>query len=153
MLEESDCNETDELLVELLAEGRVTPQYAADAIGVSRTYASERLKRLVEHGHVERLTTGLYELVDDPRGDWPDPREGESDGRAELEARLEELRKENHDLRNEVMKKEMRLEQSADVDVQAVRDRLEELEAALEADDREAAREALDRLRDELDGA
>ncbi|WP_222914188.1 MarR family transcriptional regulator [Natrinema sp. SYSU A 869] len=60
-------NSTDERLLDVLSDGRVTPQYAADQLDVSRTYASERLKRLVEHGHVEKLAPGLYELVDDPR--------------------------------------------------------------------------------------
>ena len=60
-------NSTDERLLDVLEDGRVTPQYAADQLDVSRTYASERLKRLVEHGHVEKLAPGLYELVDDPR--------------------------------------------------------------------------------------
>ncbi|MEZ3163257.1 hypothetical protein [Halorubrum miltondacostae] len=41
-------------------------------MGVSRTYASERLKRLVEHNHVEKIAPGLYELVDDPRDDLAD---------------------------------------------------------------------------------
>ncbi|WP_306061321.1 winged helix-turn-helix domain-containing protein [Natronococcus wangiae] len=60
-------NSTDKRLLNVLQDGRVTPQYAADQLEISRTYASERLKRLVEHGHVEKLAPGLYELVDDPR--------------------------------------------------------------------------------------
>jgi len=62
-------NETDVNLLEVLRDGRVTPTFAAEEVGVSREYASERLKRLLEHGHVQRLAAGLYELVSDPRED------------------------------------------------------------------------------------
>lgn len=67
VLTPDDLNDTDDAVLDVLNEGRVTPQYAADQMGVSRTYASERLKRLVEHAHVEKVAPGLYELVDDPR--------------------------------------------------------------------------------------
>lgn len=66
-LESDDLNETDESILEELLEGRVTPQYLADQLDISRPYASEKLKRFLEHGHVERLAPGLYELTDDPR--------------------------------------------------------------------------------------
>lgn len=64
-----DLNETDTRILELLAEGRVTPQFVAEQLDISRTYASNRLTRFVEHGHVERPAAGLYELVEDPRGE------------------------------------------------------------------------------------
>jgi DNA-binding Lrp family transcriptional regulator len=155
MLDESDFDETDERLVQLLADGRVTPQYVADALDISRADASERLKRLVEHGHIRRLTAGLYELVDVPRGASPHRVGGDEPGagRARLETELEECREENHDLRNEVMKKEMRLEQAADVDVAALRARLEELAAAFGREDGDAVVEAIDSLRTELEGS
>jgi len=59
--------EADANILEVLDTGRVTPQYVANETGVSRTYASERLKRLLEHAHVNKVAPGLYELVDDPR--------------------------------------------------------------------------------------
>jgi len=68
MLTDDDLNSTDDRILDVLVEGRVTPQYVADQTGVSRTYASERLTRLLEHDHVARPAPGLYELVDDPRG-------------------------------------------------------------------------------------
>lgn len=71
VLTPDDLNETDGKVLDVLREGRVTPQYVADELDVSRTYASERLKRLVEHGHVAKLASGLYELVDDPRENGP----------------------------------------------------------------------------------
>lgn len=67
MLDEDDLNDTDRELLAVLTDGRVTPTFAAEEAGVSREYASERLKRFLEHGHVQKLAAGLYELVDDPR--------------------------------------------------------------------------------------
>jgi len=67
VLDEDDLNDTDRELLAVLTDGRVTPTFAAEEIGVSREYASERLKRLLEHGHVQKLAAGLYELVSDPR--------------------------------------------------------------------------------------
>jgi len=69
MLTRDDLNDTDGRVLDVLREGRVTPQYVADQLDVSRTYASERLKRLVEHDHVKKLASGLYELNSDPRAD------------------------------------------------------------------------------------
>jgi len=66
-LSDDDLNETDRAIVTELERGRVTPQYLASELDISRPYASERLKRLLEHEHVDRLAPGLYELVDDPR--------------------------------------------------------------------------------------
>lgn len=62
-----DLNETDRAILDELNQGRVTPQYLADRLDVSRPYASDKLKRLVEHDHVEKIAPGLYELQDDPR--------------------------------------------------------------------------------------
>ncbi len=67
VLTPEDLNETDKRVLDVLQDGRVTPQYVASQLDISRTYASERLKRLVEHGHVKRPAAGLYELVSDPR--------------------------------------------------------------------------------------
>ena len=67
MLIDDDLNSTDRRVLSVLDEGRVTPQYVAGQLDVSRTYASERLKRLLEHAHVSKIAPGLYELVDDPR--------------------------------------------------------------------------------------
>lgn len=61
--------EVDRELLNALTEGRVTPTYAAEAVDVSREYASDRLKRLTEHNHVEKVAPGLYELAEDPRDD------------------------------------------------------------------------------------
>jgi len=65
-------NEVDVELLNVMSVGRVTPTFAADEIGVSREYASERLKRLLEHDHVQKLSRGLYEITDDGRGELTD---------------------------------------------------------------------------------
>jgi len=67
MLSESDLNPCDRRLIELLGEGRVTAPYAAQETGYSLQYVRDRLGRLAEHSHVERIHDGLYELVDNPR--------------------------------------------------------------------------------------
>ena len=66
-LSSDDLSETDEKILDQLQEGRVTPQFVANQIDISRPYASDKLRRLVEHGHVVKLASGLYELKSDPR--------------------------------------------------------------------------------------
>jgi len=66
-LDSEDLNGTDIAILNALEEGRVTPPLAGERAEVSREYATERLVRLKEHGHVERVHRGLYELMDDPR--------------------------------------------------------------------------------------
>lgn len=70
-LTEEDLSETDRDVLDVLADGRVTPRYLADQLDISRQYASDRLKRYKEHGIVRKLAPGLYELVGDE-----DPRDG-----------------------------------------------------------------------------
>lgn len=69
MLEPRQLNETDRDILAFMADdgGRVTPSWVAEETDNARAYVSQRLKRLVEHGHVEQPHRGLYVLVDDPR--------------------------------------------------------------------------------------
>ena len=67
MLSPDQLTDTDEQLLELLSDGRVTAPYAADELGASQEYVRSRLRRFVEHGHAQKVYTGLYELVEDPR--------------------------------------------------------------------------------------
>ena len=69
MLTDAQLNAADRVVLDLLAEGRITPRFAAAESEYGSTYMSQRLSRLAEHGHVRRVDRGLYELVDDPRGD------------------------------------------------------------------------------------
>lgn len=72
-LDESDLNDTDRLILDVLSEGRATPQLvrkrlAESGVEVSRQYVNQRLKRFSEHDHVDNvLATGVYELTTDPR--------------------------------------------------------------------------------------
>jgi len=56
MLEPRQLNETDQDILAFLAAdgGRVTPSWVAEETDNARAYVSQRLKRLVEHGHVRR---------------------------------------------------------------------------------------------------
>lgn len=65
VLTADDLNETDWGAIEELREGRVSPTYLSDELGISREYASDRLGRLREHGIVTRIAPGLYELNPD----------------------------------------------------------------------------------------
>lgn len=64
---EIHLNPTDHAVLDMLSEGRCTPAYIAKQKGYSRSNVRNRLDRLHEHGFVNRLHKGLYELVEDPR--------------------------------------------------------------------------------------
>ena len=69
VLTDDDLSDTDQEVLAVLDDGRVTAQYLADQLGISRQYASDRLTRFHEHDIVERVAPALYELVpaNDPR--------------------------------------------------------------------------------------
>ena len=67
MLDENELRPADEVLLDLLREGRVTAPYAASETDYSLQYIRDRLTRLIEHGHVKKVHEGLYELIQDPR--------------------------------------------------------------------------------------
>ncbi len=59
-------NDCDNAILTHLQEGRVTSAYLATEIEWSRSYITQRLKRLEEHEVVQNLgDTGLYELNED----------------------------------------------------------------------------------------
>lgn len=62
-----DLNPTDRAILEVLREGRATPHYLASRTDYTRGNVTSRLRRLVEHGYVEKVHKGLYELEEDPR--------------------------------------------------------------------------------------
>jgi len=67
MLREEDLAPADEELLDLLQNGRITAPFASDETGYSLQYIRDRLGRLVEHGNVDKVYEGLYELSCDPR--------------------------------------------------------------------------------------
>ncbi|KAB7519572.1 winged helix-turn-helix domain-containing protein [Halosegnis rubeus] len=64
-----DITKTDELILDLLEEGRCTQGYIVDKTGRSRQQIHNRLNILRAAGYVERVheSTALYELVENPR--------------------------------------------------------------------------------------
>ena len=60
-------NETDKKVISKLEEGRNVPANIAEELGLSRQYVQQRLRRLEEHGHVQNIGRGVYEMIDDPR--------------------------------------------------------------------------------------
>ena len=56
-------NEADQAILDELQNGRATAAYLETRVDWSRTYLTQRLRRLEEHGIVTNLEgTGLYEL-------------------------------------------------------------------------------------------
>jgi DNA-binding MarR family transcriptional regulator len=66
-MEEIDLNPTDEAIIAMLREGRCSPAYIAKEQEYSRQNVTNRLGRLVEHGYVQKVHAGLYELNQDPK--------------------------------------------------------------------------------------
>lgn len=60
-------NSTDESILDILQEGRNAPLNIANRVDFTRQYVQQRLRRLEEHGYVQNIGSGVYELVDDPR--------------------------------------------------------------------------------------
>ncbi|MFB6198959.1 MAG: winged helix-turn-helix transcriptional regulator, partial [Halobacteriaceae archaeon] len=62
-----DLNDADRAIIQSLSEGRNVPANLADDLGYSRQYIQNRIRRLREHGIVNNVGRGVYELVEDPR--------------------------------------------------------------------------------------
>lgn len=76
-IDEMEIDETDETILDLLAEGRCTQGYIVDETEIPRYKVHERLKMYGVAGIARNLhgPTALWELIEDPR----DEREGEDD--------------------------------------------------------------------------
>ena len=79
VLEPRQLNEADHEILDELHKGRASPSYLAEQTGIEQTYINQRLRRLDEHGHVENLARGLWEIADDPRGTQPNSRYSQED--------------------------------------------------------------------------
>ena len=62
-----NLNKTDKKIISKLEEGRNVPANIAEELDLSRQYVQQRLRRLEEHGHVQNIGRGVYEMIDDPR--------------------------------------------------------------------------------------
>lgn len=73
--ENYDPGEREEQVLDLMKDGRergepwgrVNPKYVTDRTGIRRQYVSRALGNLETAGWVQKVATGLYELVEDPR--------------------------------------------------------------------------------------
>lgn len=59
----------DEQILDVLHEGRNVPSNIADEIDVSRQWATQRLQQMESADYVRNVGRGVYELVEDPRGE------------------------------------------------------------------------------------
>jgi len=64
-----DLNDADQEIISALQDGRNVPANLADELGYSRQYIQNRLKRLREHGIVQNIGRGVYELIEAPDND------------------------------------------------------------------------------------
>ena len=60
-------SDTDKAVLKILEEGRNIPSNIANRLGFSRQYVQRRLQRLEEHGYLQNIGGGVYEICDDPR--------------------------------------------------------------------------------------
>jgi hypothetical protein len=67
MLDNEDLAPADRVVLDMLQVGRVTAPYISAETEYSLQYTRDRLKRLCDHDHVEKIHSGLYELIEDPR--------------------------------------------------------------------------------------
>lgn len=67
----------DREIIEMLEEGRCTRRHLADTLGYTGEYVYQRVTRLMEHGIVEKIHDGFYELATD--GGEPAPEESAAD--------------------------------------------------------------------------
>ena len=156
MLVPRQLNDADEQILDELQHGRASPSYLSELTGLEQTYINQRLRRLDEHGHVENLARGLWELTDDPReevaaADEDDLRERlriAIEEREAAQARVERLEAKLKECREQF--DQTQAEQAA-ADVAALRSVIDDLEAAFERGDRVAIQEAITRMRKAID--
>lgn len=65
--EDYSPSEKEERVLACLKEGRVTPKLLKEKIDLNDQQVNYALNQLIAAGWVRKVTTGLYELVEDPR--------------------------------------------------------------------------------------
>lgn len=66
--EDYEPNELDEQILQIAKEGgRVTPLLLRQKTGATKQTINNRLNQLTAAGWIKKITTGLYEYVEDPR--------------------------------------------------------------------------------------
>lgn len=72
--EEYEPTENEELILEVLKNGRANPKWIKEKTALNDQQVNYALKQLIAAGWVKKLTKGLYELVNDPRGNRTEDR-------------------------------------------------------------------------------
>ena len=62
-------SDKEEQILSLLNEGRVTPKLIKEETNLNDQQVNYALNQLIAAGWVKKITTGLYELTEDPRID------------------------------------------------------------------------------------
>lgn len=62
-------SDKEEQILSLLNEGRVTPKLIKEETNLNDQQVNYALNQLIAAGWVKKITTGLYELTEDPRTD------------------------------------------------------------------------------------
>ncbi|MFT4921734.1 MAG: DNA-binding Lrp family transcriptional regulator [Haloarculaceae archaeon] len=154
MLSPRQLNDADEAILDELHRGRASPSYLSDQTGIEQTYINQRLRRLDEHGHVNNLARGLWELADDPRGD----NNADSDSVDELRGRLQNAFETRDDALARADRLEAKLEDCREelnaarsesgVDTTHLRRLVDDLEAACERGDGNTVQSTLEQMRE-----
>jgi predicted Rossmann fold nucleotide-binding protein DprA/Smf involved in DNA uptake len=72
MNEDYTPSDNEEYVIDVLDDGRATPRYIKERTGLNNQQVNYALNQLIAAGWVTKITTGLYELVGDPREETPD---------------------------------------------------------------------------------
>ena len=65
---EPRLNETDQaILREIRDNGRATTTLISEVVGISRTYAANRIRRMREHGFLTEVAPNLYDITEKGR--------------------------------------------------------------------------------------
>jgi DeoR/GlpR family transcriptional regulator of sugar metabolism len=64
-IDEADFTETELGIISMLEEGRCTPAYIAEELGVTQEYVRSRLSDLKRLGVVNQVHRGLYAIDDE----------------------------------------------------------------------------------------
>lgn len=67
MNEDYEPSDNEEYVLEVLREGRANPKHLKERTGLNDQQINYALNQLRAAGWVTKVTTGLYELVGDPR--------------------------------------------------------------------------------------
>lgn len=68
-IDEDEFTDTELEIVDMLADGRCTPAYLAEELGISQEYTRSRLGELKRLGLVEQVHRGLYALAEENNDD------------------------------------------------------------------------------------